>query len=72
MACMWVTGWPSWNGKKGAIVSKRINPEERIVEYFESASSDAAQATLNMIKAILKRKNGKENEPVKRAVGASS
>ncbi len=35
---------------------KRINSEERILEYFESASADTAQATLNMIKAVLKRK----------------
>lgn len=37
-------------------MSRKTNPEEKILDYFESASPDAAQATLNMIKAILKRK----------------
>ncbi len=41
-------------------MSRKTSDEERIIHYFENASVDSAQTALNIIKAILKRKNTSE------------
>jgi hypothetical protein len=53
-------------------MSRKINPEERILEYFENASLDTAQATLNMIKAIIKRKLTNSHAAMERSDNAAT